>query len=444
MIRKIADRFPWPRTLLWRSFLMIALLLGGCLLAWVQIYNHYALRPRAIQAARLVVSMVNLTRTALVAADESQRLALVRELDSLEGIRVILAEPADKTVDLPTSAASLQLQERVRKRLGQYTRFATELNGEEGFLVSFRVDENDPEDEYWVMLPKERIFNPAATDWISWGAIVALIALLSAYALVRGLNRPLQALENAARAIGRGETPSALPEHGAREVAAVAQAFNQMSQDLAELDSDRALILAGVSHDLRTPLARLRLGIEMSGAQAADIAAMGQDIEEMDRIIGQFLDFARGSDAEPLGECDLSSLVSEVVQLFQRRAATVSLEAAPNIRLSGRSKSLRRAISNLIDNALRYAGTDSPIDVAVWVKDGTVTIQVADRGPGIPADQVERLKRPFTRLETARSNVHGSGLGLAIVERIARQHGGSLDLLPREGGGLRARLLLHA
>ena len=258
-----------------------------------------------------------------------------------------------------------------------------------------------------------------------------------------GLNRPLQALENAARSIGRGETPPLLPEQGAREIVAVAQAFNQMSRDLSELDSDRALILAGVSHDLRTPLARLRLGIELSGAQPEDVDAMGQDIDEMDRIISQFLDFARGSDAETAIECDLAALIREIAQLFERHVP-VSVDAPASHLMTCRQKALRRAVTNLIDNARRYAGADKLIDITIHGTADTVEIEVADRGPGIPADQVERLKRPFTRLEVARTNVQGSGLGLAIVERIARQHGGTLELLAREGGGLRAVLQLKS
>jgi len=224
----------------------------------------------------------------------------------------------------------------------------------------------------------------------------------------------------------------------------VAQAFNQMRRDLSELDSDRALILAGVSHDLRTPLARLRLGIELSGAQSDDIVSMGCDIDEMDRIIGQFLDFARRNETDIPEKCDITSLVKDVVQVFQRQNAHIGLDAPEIVVIRGYANPLRRAISNLLDNALRYAGHDAPIDVSIRRGASGAEVEVSDRGPGIPSDQVERLKRPFTRLETARTNVQGSGLGLAIVERIMRQHGGELVLLAREGGGLRAILRLQS
>ncbi|MDP5239557.1 ATP-binding protein [Uliginosibacterium sp. 31-16] len=435
-------RFPWPRTLLWRSFLLIALLLVGSLLAWLQIYNYYALRPRAAQTAQLVVSMVNLTRSALLAADDTQRLALLHDLNSLEGIRVLPAENDDRLVALPDTALMRKLQESVRTRLGSYTRFSAGMNELEGFFVSFRVDESEPEDEYWIMLPRERIAGPAAAEWLGWGSAAILIALLAAYLLVLGLTRPLKALEGAARAVGRGAPVPILPEDGAREVASVAQAFNQMSHDLTELESDRALILAGVSHDLRTPLARLRLGIEMSGAHADDVAAMGQDIEEMDRIIGQFLDFARGGQTESPQECDVVSLVQELARSYQARGTKITLTLPEKALAPVRLQSLRRAIINLVDNALRYAGAELSLEISVRAHAQDLEIEVTDRGPGIPADQVERLKRPFTRLENARSNAQGSGLGLAIVDRVARLHGGHLDLLPGENGGLRASLHL--
>lgn len=432
----------WPRTLLWRFFLLIALLISLSLFSWFQILNHFAIRSRGTQAAQLVVSVVNLTRAALLASEESRRIELVRELANLEGIRVIPAEAGDTITPLTDGEFMKTLVVRVRENLGDYTRFTQSLHGQQGFFVSFRVDENDAEDEYWLMLPPNRVTRPGFAEWLGWGGLAILMSLLGAYLLVLGITRPLKALENTARAIGRGEQHAPLPEQGPRELAQVAKAFNQMSHDLDQLESDRALILAGVSHDLRTPLARLRLGIELSGAQADDIAAMGADIDDMDRIISQFLDFARDTGGENAQEGDLAEIARDAIQAFIRRGAPLDLTdlnpaKAPRLR----QFALRRAIANLVDNALKYGG-DRQVNIRTSSEPGFVLIEVADRGPGISPDHVERLKRPFTRLDDARSNVQGSGLGLAIVDRIARLHEGSLDLLPREGGGLRAILRL--
>ena len=203
-----------------------------------------------------------------------------------------------------------------------------------------------------------------------------------------------------------------------------------------------ALILAGVSHDLRTPLARLRLGIEMSGAPDSEVTAMVTDIEEMDRIIGQFLDFGRGDLQEAVGPTDLAALVREVTDPYRLRGVDIRLDLPDALVAPARALSIRRAVTNLIDNALRYAGADQALDIKVDTEGSFARIEIADRGPGIPEAEVERMRRPFTRLEKARTNTKGAGLGLAIVDRVMRMHQGRLDLLPREGGGLRAVLCL--
>jgi two-component system osmolarity sensor histidine kinase EnvZ len=292
------------------------------------------------------------------------------------------------------------------------------------------------------MIPAERVSYGGVAGWIDWGMATALLSLIGAYLLVFGITRPLKALEHAARKVGQGDLPPPLAEKGPREIVAVASAFNQMSRDLTQLESDRALILAGVSHDLRTPLSRLRLGIELSGASSDDLIAMSEDIDEMDRIIGQFLDFARDAQAEIAEPCDLPVFLNDIAEAYRRRGVQIALRCAALPPHVIRAHSLRRAVTNLVDNAWRYAGEDCPIDLALTQEGQHIHIEVADRGPGIPPDQVERLKRPFTRLEEARSNTRGSGLGLAIVERIARLHDGKLELLPRPGGGLLAQLSL--
>jgi two-component system osmolarity sensor histidine kinase EnvZ len=199
------------------------------------------------------------------------------------------------------------------------------------------------------------------------------------------------------------------------------------------------MVLAGISHDLRTPLSRMRLALEMSGAEADTASAMATDIEEIDAIIGQFLDFARGADEEKTRQ-DLRDLLEEIAHHYSRLGKQVSVKIGEATRFPFARMAVRRAVGNLIDNALRYAG--EPVEVEAGSTAAGVVVEVRDRGPGIPAAEAERLKRPFTRLHAARSGPSGSGLGLAIVERVARGHGGRLDLLPREGGGLVARLTL--
>lgn len=435
-------RLRWPRTLLWRSFALIALLLTLSISAWFMMFSLYGQAERARYSAQLVASVVNLTRSALLASDTDRRIALLRDLSQQEGIHIYPAEPDDGAVLIEEDSFTRAVSAEVRRRLGGSTRLAAELQGQPGIYVSFRVDPEISDDEYWVMLPQERFRRAAAVSWLGWGIAAILLSLIGAYLIVFGVTRPLKRLERAARAIGRGEVGVRVREDGAEELATLAQAFNQMSNDLAQLESDRALILAGISHDLKTPLARLRLGIEMSGATPEDVEAMAGDIDEMDRIIRQFLDFARDLDSEPDSPVRVGELIASAAAPFNRKLERVRLGEIAAVERSARPLALRRALTNLIENALRYGPPDGPVDLSLVMDAGRLDLLVADRGPGIPAEEIERLKRPFTRLETARTNASGSGLGLAIVDRIARLHGGELLLESRPGGGLNARMRL--
>ncbi|HOY00545.1 sensor histidine kinase [Zoogloea sp.] len=411
---------------------------------WSAIFSHFDQASRAAQTAQTVVSIINLTRTALLNADPTLRKDLLLDLATQEGIRIYPAEADDRTTPLENSALVRKMTTDIRHQLGPETRFASSWEGLPGFWVSFHIQADDLENagEFWFMLPAERVMRPHALEWMWWGAAALSLAMLGAYMIVSRLNRPLKALAMAARTVGRGEVPPHLSENGPTELAELAHAFNQMSHDLQELDTDRALILAGVSHDLRTPLARLRLGIEMCGASSADVDAMVSDIEDMDRIIGQFLAFAKEDDDEAMEVTDLGELATELAGVYARRGLPIQVLATAKAAAQVRPQALRRAVTNLIENALRYAG-HTP-EIIIGVMEGHPTIEVLDRGPGIPVTEIEKVKRPFTRLESARSNTKGSGLGLAIVDRIVRGQHGEFRLLPREGGGLRAAILLRA
>ena len=425
-----------PRTLLWRSFLLISLLMIISVAAWFQILRSYERAPRAKQLAQMVVSVVNLTRAALVTAHADKRRALLTELSDREGIRIYPAEPNEKWLPARDTAFALMLHSEVRRQLGDDTRFASGIGDQHGFFISFHIDD----DEYWVVLPRERMERPFPWQWLGWTVLALLLSLIGAWLIVSRINRPLKALAAAAADIGKGKTPAPLPETGPVEIETLARSFNQMSQDLARLDADRALILAGVSHDLRTPLARLRLSTEMSASDEALKQGMIADIGEMDSIIGQFLDFARNQSEEPLALIDLAALAREVVEHQLRLGHDVQTRIEPVSAQALRRMGIKRLISNLLDNALAYGGSE--VCVATRCEAGKLVLEVLDRGPGIPPQEAERLKQPFTRLEQARSGKGGSGLGLAIVDRIARHHGGSLELLAREGGGLIARVNL--
>ena len=433
-----------PRTLLWRIFLLVAVLMLASVGVWSAIFSHFDQARQAHQTAQTVVSIINLTRTALLNADPALRKDLLLDLATLEGIRIYPAEAQDKTTPMDDTPALRTVTREVRLQLGADTRFAASWEGLSGFWVSFRIGADDPADteDFWVMLPIERVMRPHAREWLWWGLAALSLAMLGAYAIVSRLNRPLKAMVMAARTVGRGEVPPQLSESGPAEVADLAHAFNQMAHDLQQLDADRALILAGVSHDLRTPLARLRLGIEMCGADPADVDAMVSDIEDMDRIINQFLEFSKKDGGEQLEALDLAALADELATLYARRGFTIPVDHRGAALALARPQALRRALTNLIENAIHYAGQAPELEVGSPA--GKPTIHVLDRGPGIPPDEAERVKRPFTRLESARSNTKGSGLGLAIVDRSVRGQNGEFRLGARPGGGLDACIELPA
>ncbi len=431
-----------PRSLLWRTFLFVALLMVMSVAAWFAIFSTYEREPRARQLAQTLVSVANLTRAALISARPEARRDLLRDLSDREGIHIYPADPADRVEALPDRAFLHRVEDLVREQLGPATRMTLEREGERALFVSFRIDDGD-EGDYWLALPRERIDRVFPLSWLGWGVAALLLSLIGAWLIVFRITRPLKALQLAARDVGAGVTPARLDEGGPTELATVAHAFNQMSADLAQIDQDRARILAGISHELRTPLTRLRMGIEMGGDESLR-EGMTADVEEMDKTIGQFLDFARSEGGEAPQTLDLCALLDDIAAHYRRRGFKVDLdrvEVAPAEALV-RPQAMRRAVSNLIDNALRYAGAESPVQLAFVTDASEFGIEVRDVGPGIPPPDVERMKRPFTRLEEARTDTSGAGLGLAIVDRIARSHGGRIDLLPRDGGGLIARIAL--
>ena len=426
-------------SLLARTFLLLAALVVLTTAAWLSLFRYIEAEPRARESAQLAASAVNLIRAALFAAAPERRPGLFTELSTREGIRLLPAEADDRVEPMPDSRFHRLMQRELQGRLGPGTRIAAEVDGVPGFWVSFRLDDDD-DDEYWLALPRERAARAIARHWLLWGLLALGLALAVAWLIASRLSRPLRALARSADAVGRGQRPEPLPETGAEEMRLLAAAFNAMAGDLARHDRERSEVLAGISHDLRTPLTRLRLEAEMSIADDDARAAVVADIGQMEGVIGQFMDYARTDDGEAAETTDLGPLLESVAAHQRRIGRQLALDLAPLPRLDVRPRALARAVANLVDNAARYGIGE--IRLSARQAGPEIRIEVADRGPGIPPAEAERLKRPFTRLDAARTNATGTGLGLAIVDRVARLHGGRLDLLENPGGGLLACLVL--
>lgn len=430
-------------SLFWRTFLLIVLLILASLVAWAQSFRVLEREPRARQIAQQVVSIVNITRAALLYSDATIRRDLLAELADNEGIRIVPLEVGDRTLDYPDAPLVRLIHERVRDALGPQTRIAAEVNGVAGHWVSFSIEE----DAYWVFIERDPLLRDSGTLWVRWAIIAALLSLLVAVAITRVVNLPLARLSQAARELGAGRRPAPLPDTGPAELRTVNQSFNRMVADLDQLEQDRAILLAGISHDLRTPLTRLRLELEVNDLPEEARSAMAGDIEQIDAIVRQFLDYARTEPQQPAETIDLSALLHEALAHL-RLGEAVTTDIAPDVYLSGHRTELLRALDNLLTNASRYGrGADGTlaITVSLRVDPQHAVIDIVDRGAGIPAADRDRLLRPFQRGETARTGSTGAGLGLAIVARIARLHGGQLTLMPAQDSaphGLRARLTL--
>ncbi len=274
----------------------------------------------------------------------------------------------------------------------------------------------------------------------------ALLTLLASLMEVRRVVRPLANMSVAVQEVGRGNNPAAVSEDGPEEIAALARAFNRMSSDIQALSENRTVIVAGISHDLRTPLTRLGLAVEMLNEESQPelVAGIRRDLAAMKSLIGQFVQFSIGLEHSDPVELELESILEAQAADLRRDGRDVRVSGCGPCPYHADPVALERLLANLMENAAHHSG-DEPIDVQVRCDERVVSIEICDRGPGIPADQLEAVFRPFHRLETARSNrTGGSGLGLAIARQLANKHGWTIELLPREGGGTMAKVVLPA
>ncbi|UCU99130.1 ATP-binding protein [Acidovorax radicis] len=441
----------WPRSLLGRNLLLMAALIVLGQLCAAVLVRHMILKPRVAQVADGVARNVAAIRAGLQALPPGQRQAFVQAFNDQAAqtqASALTAAPGSWRAVL--SPMERQFVRAVTQRLDEAQ--GTPPSGEPVWrrdssgVLSLRVVHEGAQgpETYWLNLPSVFPTREFTGAWLAATLASMLLALLGAWWLQRHINRPLAQVVTAARQLAQGQAPAPLPEDGPEEIATVGRSFNHMAHSLAAADQERALMLAGVSHDLRTPLTKLRLSVEIAGPQIEPELATGmvRSMDEMEAILGQFLHFARMQEAEPPQPAALDDLAQAIAQAQADHGRSVALELGAPPPTPVQAQALRRAVDNLVENAWRHGA--APVVLRTGSAVDEVWIEVQDHGPGLPAAELERVRQPFARGEAARSGRPGAGLGLAIADRVARAHNGRLELQSAPGQGLRARLVLPA
>lgn len=435
-----------PRSAVWRTSLVIALVVVVSQYLSIAFFWANLYLPELRQHAHYTAVQIRLLREAeRQAVSNPQALEMHGWVKQATGIEV-LRNPAEFPAVVGKPFVEI-FSNDFQRQLSQ------ELNEPVDIYFKFK-----PSPVLWIHVPsmqdvwvREPLlffaqYNPYII--IAWIIGVPLMTLIAIVVLVRQLNRPLKRLQLAALRVGKGQHATALEtQSGPMEIRAVNRAFNQMTREIQQAAKERAFMLAGISHDLRTPLTRLRLTAElMKDREYAD--GMVLDIEDMNAILDQFIAYMRDGSDEGVENANLNLLISEIVaqfsaQLSGQHPGQSAIEFLPQTLpdMPMKRLSLKRMLDNLISNALRYGETPLHISTRLNAQKKTVTLMLRDHGPGIDEATLPVLLQPFVRGETARTT-QGSGLGLAIVARIVKMHKGQLDIRNHAEGGLLVTITL--
>ncbi len=427
-------------SLFWRTFFLLVLLILCSSLAWLQMFRTQEYEPRVLRNAHQIATVVNLTRTALIHTDAIARVSLLKMLADEEDVGIQTREPNDQFIQFGSSGMERQLVDEMVKRLGPDTLIASEVNGEPGLWIGFKIER----DSYWLQMDPARLRPVGGSAWLTWLGLTLALSLGGAALMAGLINRPLKRLSFAASQVREGHfSTSTLDEDAATsEIREVNIGFNRMAERLAKIEQERALMLAGISHDLRTPLARLRLETELSVADLETRDLMAADIAQLDAIIDKFLDYARPEPTE-LGPVLLSGVISRSIAPWRNNPRfEISVDVAEDLQVQAEPVELSRVLSNLLENARRYGQSPSDgitrVEIVARVHEGWVLLRVRDQGPGVSPEALKNLTQPFFRGDTARTSATGSGLGLAIVERSVQRMGGTFSVFNNSAGGLMA------
>jgi two-component system osmolarity sensor histidine kinase EnvZ len=416
-------------------FLVAALLLINQIVSYITV-SFYVVKP-TIEQVNLILSKQ--VKTVFIEWEE--------------GVEVS-KEASDKFFEITGIEVMTQRQAMSQglAETREYSMLSRSMSKELNGSARVRISQTDPlvywveapqAPGYWVRVPLTGLQENNLKFLTFYLSSIGFLSVLGGWLFARHLNRPLKALQQAAVKVGVGDFSTKLEEQGSTEVIEVTRAFNQMSRGIAALENDRRLLMAGVSHDLRTPLTRIRLATEMM-SDDEDYLREGiiHDIEDMNAIIDQFIEYLRHHKREELELEDLNAIVSEVVEAEQKHHRTITFKENPSLsEVPVSMVAIKRVVTNMIENAIRYSDGDIEVETRVSSNKKFAMVVVNDHGPGIPESELETVFEPFKQGDAARGS-EGSGLGLAIIKRIVDMHGGRVQLLNRPEGGLSAQIYL--
>lgn len=414
------NRVGWPDTLFNRMFLIIAGLLFLSQLAVYWFFNIYQANPQAERMAQNWAQILTLSET----LSPAQR-AAIQPILSRQGLQVLPATAMHGRIPaIPPLVNALQ-----QLRQMGWPDALLRFDHRSGTLWL----QTRPGAALALAMPIPR---PAGLPlpWFKLAAIL-LLSWLGAYLVVRQVTRPLTRLMQGVDDLRSGDTPADLPEAGPADLRRLAEKFNQTLRDLQHLWREREMVLVGVSHDLRTPLTRMRLSAEFLPAEEEARQEIIDNIQEMDKVIHQFMGYARSGERELLVDTDLGRWLQQLV-LRQQAEVRWHPASTPLPNLPIQEVGLARALQNLIDNAQTHGA--GPVDIQAEKAGTQVRIRVRDHGPGIPEAELAKVRAPFAQAGKG----GGIGLGLAIVERVMAYHNGRLNLYNAPDGGLVAELVL--
>ncbi|MBO1272310.1 two-component system sensor histidine kinase EnvZ [Shewanella sp. 4t3-1-2LB] len=432
----------WWQRLLPRSAFSQTVMLIGCLLLINQLVSYltvtvYFIKPSYQQINQLIARQIN-----LLFADGVDI--------GREHLTMVDALNAKVHGDEMQVYNQQQAREAGIEHTTYYGFLSSQMSQYLGGEAEVRISQHDNGLQIWIRPPQ------APSVWIkvplnSWNEnalsplnlylmVIGALSVAGGWWFARQQNRPLRRLQKAAVAVSRGDFPEPLPLSGSSEIIEVTSTFNQMARSMKQLEQDRALLMAGISHDLRTPLTRIRLASEMMAPEDAYLQeGIIKDIEDMDAIINQFIAYIR-QDQQAHEPMQINQLIEDLVQLEAKRTDGIEMVLSPDCPVINMNIiAVKRVLANLVENARRYGNGWIRI-TSGWDKEW-VRFCVEDNGPGIRPDQIQTLFQPFTQGDTARGSV-GSGLGLAIIKRIVERHQGQILLDNRREGGLRATVRL--